>query len=390
MKEFIYVDNAATTPVSPKVLQAMLPYFTEIYSNASAIYDFGLEAKIVKEDARRKIGAALGARDNEIFFTSGGTESDNWALHGVAELRSSRGKHIITSAIEHSAVLHTAEKLEAQGFEVTYLPVDKNGQITPSDLVAAIRPDTILVSIMLANNEIGTILPIKELCNAVKMQDRQIIFHTDAVQAAGHIPLDVNDLGVDLLSLSAHKFNGPKGIGALYAKVGKALPPYITGGGQERGRRSGTDNIPGIVGMAEALDEAVKNFDVSIPKIAKLRNRLIDGVLKIPGAHLTGDPINRLPGTASFVFDGLVLQPIVKRLGDYGICASAGSACSAGSGSPARVLVAAGYSEEMSTASLRMSLSENNTEDEIAYIIEKVEVVIGLLRTEKNTFVSSR
>lgn len=379
----IYVDHAATTPVSKAALDAMIPCFTQDFGNASAIYGLGREAKKMREGARRKVADALGARVNEVYFTSGGTESDNWALHGACEMMGGRGKHIITTSIEHSAVLHTAEKLEAQGFEVTYLPVDRRGQVSPQQVAEAMRDDTILVSIMLANNEIGTILPVKELCRVVKERNRRTVFHTDAVQAVGHIPLDVRDLGVDLLSLSAHKFNGPKGIGALYARLGCAIPPYHTGGGQEKGKRSGTDNTPGIVGMAVALEEAARNMEDELPRIAAMRDRLIEGVLRIPGAHLTGDPHLRLPGSASFAFEGLPFRPIIKRLDDFGICASAGSSCSAGSGDPSRILVAAGYDEELATASVRMTLAASNTEEEIEYIIDKMAIVVEMLRTEK-------
>lgn len=387
MTQRIYVDNAGTTPLSQKAMDAMLPYFMEEFGNASAVYDMGVRAKAAREDARRKIATALGARDNEIYFTSGGTESDNWSLHGAAELRHGHGKHIVITAIEHSAVLHTAEKLESCGYDVSYLTTDDKGRITPDQVLEALRPDTVLVSIMYANNEVGTLLPIKELCAATKQYNRKILFHTDAVQAVGHIPLNVRELGVDLLSLSAHKFNGPKGIGALYMKLGSALPAYMTGGGHEKGRRSGTDNIPGIVGMAVALEESVHDIDASMPHILKLRDRLTEGVLQIGGSHLTGDPVNRLPGSASFVFEKLTNAPLIKRLADHGICASAGSACSAGSGDPSRVLLALGYPAELAKASLRITLGKYNTAEEIEYIIDTLGVLVAELRMGKSPIV---
>lgn len=388
MTRKIYADNAGTTPVSQKVMDAMLPYFMDEFGNASAVYDLGVHAKAAREDARRKIAAALGARDNEIYFTSGGTESDNWALCGSVELRKNQGNHVVITAIEHSAVLHTAEKLEAQGYDVEYLAPDEFGQITPDQLSGALRSDTILVSIMLANNEVGTILPIKELCSAVKACNRKIIFHTDAVQAVGHISLNVRDLGVDLLSLSAHKFNGPKGVGALFMKLGTSIPPFMLGGGHEKGKRSGTDNIPGIVGMATALEESVARLEETQPHIEKLRDRLIERTLQIKGAHLTGDPLRRLPGSASFVFDELVHAPIIKRLSDYGICASAGSACSAGSGDPSRVLLALGYPAELAKASVRFSLSERNTLEEMDYIADALSVIVAELRNAEPVIAS--
>ena len=383
----VYVDNAATTPLSPRVLEAMMPFLTEDYANASAIYTAGIGAKNAKEAARSTVAAAIGARQNEIYFTSGGTESDNWALLGSAELRRGRDncKHIITTAIEHSAVLHTAERLEAMGYDVTYLKPDKLGQITPEQVCDAMRDDTFLISVMLANNEVGTILPVREITAAARARRRDVIVHTDAVQAAGHIPINVKELGVDFLSISAHKFRGPKGMGAIYMRVPYTLPPMIYGGGQEKGRRSGTENIAGIVGLASALDESVKNLAVHTEYLLKLRDMLIGGVLeKIPGSYLTGDPKNRLPGAASFVFDGIPNQPIIVRLDeDHGICASQGSACSAGSGDPSRVLLAMGYPEELARASLRLTLGEQNTTEEVEYILTRLPATVELLRAAK-------
>jgi cysteine desulfurase len=377
--ERIYVDNSATTPVSEKALSAMLPYFRENFGNPSAIYSYGQEAKKALEDSRRIVAAGIGALVNEIFFTSGGTESDNWAIHSVCELKKSKGKHIISTAIEHNAVLRTLETLQKQGYDVTLLQPDTYGQISPERLKNAIRPDTILISIMTANNVVGTILPIKKLCAAA--HERGILFHTDAVQAVAHIPINVRDLGVDLLSMSAHKFHGPKGIGAMYSKLSLNLPPYITGGGQEKGRRSGTENVAGIVGMAAAIEEGTKNAGENIAAITVLRKKLVDGILKIPGAYLTGDPENRLPGLASFVFSGINEGVyIINKLNEAGICASSGSACSASSKEGPHVLTALGYDEKTARSALRISLSAFNTEREIDVILNTLPGIIEALR----------
>jgi cysteine desulfurase len=377
----VYADNAATTAMSDIAFQTMLPYFKESFGNPSATYSFGIEAKNAIEEARRTIAKAIGARVNEITFTSGGTESDNWALHGAAELRRKKGKHIITTEIEHSAVYKTAKKMEQDGYEVTFLPVNRYGQVSPSQLEEVIREDTILVSIMLANNEIGTILPIKELCNVARK--RKVLFHTDAVQVVGHIPVNVQELGVDLLSISAHKFRGPKGIGVLYVNLKTVVPPMIIGGGQEKGRRSGTSNVPGIVGMAAAIGDAAVHMEEHVAYITSLRDRLIDGVLKLPGAELTGDPVNRLPGMASFIFKGFTGEPLVPLLNEVGICASSGSACSAGSGEPSRILQAAGYSKEDALSPLRFSLNEDNTVEDVDYILSNLPGVLQKAATEK-------
>ncbi len=384
MAQTIYADNAATMPVSEKALEAMLPHFSEAYGNASAIYSPGQEAKRALEGARKKVADALGAFVNEIYFTSGGTESDNWALLGVVDaLGTKQGRHIVTSSIEHSAVFHTAEYLETRGYEVTYLDVDGQGQITPDQLAKAVRDDTILVSLMLANNEMGTILPVKDLCQAVKNRNRRTVFHTDAVQAVGHIPVNVRDLGIDLFSFSGHKFGGPKGVGAQFIRLGTSISPFLRGGGQEKGRRSGTDNVAGIVGMAVALEEAVESLDTTMPVISSMRDRLIEGVLRIPGTYLTGDPRQRLPGSASFVIEGLGKKPLITRLNEQGICVSSGSSCSSSSEEPSRVLLAAGYLEDLATASLRITLSEHNTIEEIDCIIERLGIVVNLLRREE-------
>lgn len=368
----IYADNAATTALSDTAFEAMLPYLRESYGNPSSIHSFGTEAKRAVEDARKAVAEALGARVNEIYFTSGGTESDNWALLGAAALRGRQGRHIITTEIEHNAVYRTAQQLEKQGYDVTYLPVDRYGRVAPEQLAAAIREDTILVSIMTANNEIGTLQPIPALCEAAKK--RGVLFHTDAVQAAGHVPINVRAWGVDLLSLSAHKFHGPKGVGALYVNLRTVLPPLLYGGGQEKSRRSGTTNVPGVVGMAAALGEAVREMDKALPKITTLRDRLIDGVLKLPGVKLTGHPTERLPGLASFYFENIQAEPLVTALNEAGICAGAGSACSAGSGEPSRVLKAAGILVENNkpAAPLRLSLGRYNTAAEVETILERL------------------
>lgn len=389
MKHVIYADNAATTPVSQAALQAMQPYFSESYGNASAAHSLGQEAKSALEKARRSVADSLGAFVNEIYFTSGGTESANWALAcGVQARANKRAGHVIISSIEHSAVFHTAEYLETLGYEVTYLPVSKAGQITPEQLVEAMRHETVLISIMLANNEMGTILPVKALCQAAKERNRRVIFHTDAVQAVGHIPLDVRRMGVDILSLSGHKFGGPKGTGAQFIRLGTTIPPFMHGGGQEKGRRSGTSNMPGIVGMAAALEEAVEGLAATVPQITALRNKLIWGILAIPGAYLTGDAVERLPGSASFVFDGLADRPLVTRLSEQGICVSSGSACSSSSEEPSRVLLAAGYPTELAAAPLRITLSKHNTSEEIDTIISKVAAVVESLRGQSYAPVS--
>lgn len=379
MRERIYVDNAASTPVSEKALAAMLPYFREYFGNPSAIYSYGQEAKKALEDSRRVVGKAIGALNNEIYFTSGGTESDNWALHSVGALKNKNGKHIISTAIEHNAVLRTLEKMVDRGYEITLLKPDGNGQITAEQLEGAIRNDTVLISIMMANNVIGTVLPIKALCAAAHKHN--IIFHTDAVQAVTHIPINVRSLSVDLLSLSAHKFHGPKGVGALFSKIPLMPTPYITGGGQEKGLRSGTENVAGIVGMAAAIEEGTEHLTSHTQYIRVLRDKLIENTLKIPGAYLTGDPINRLPGHASFVFEGIKYSVyVINMLNEAGICASSGSACSASSTEAPHVLSALGYDKEIARSALRISLSHYNTEKEIDRINEKLPRLIRELR----------
>lgn len=379
MNKRVYADNAGTTPVSKTALDAMLPYFTEEFGNPSGVYSYGRSAKRGIETARKKVASAIGAKPDEIFFTGSGTEANNWALRGACELRAAKGKHIITSSIEHHAIMRTCEHLEKKhGFEVSCLPVDSCGRITARQLAEAIREDTILVSIMLANNEIGTIEPIAELAAAA--HERGVLFHTDAIQAVGHIPLDVETLGVDLLSISAHKFLGPKGVGALYVRKGVRLPAFITGGGQELGKRSGTENVAGICGMAAALEEAVQSLPENTKKTTAMRDKLIENLLKIPRSALTGDPENRLPGTASFVFECIEGESMILSLDGVGICASSGSACSSGSLDPSHVLLSIGLTHEVAHGSVRLSLNELNTMDDVDYILEQLPPIIEKLR----------
>ena len=342
-EHFVYADHAATTAVTDTALAAMLPHFTRDYGNPSSLYRFAQEGKTHLEEARAQVAACLNAKPEEVYFTSGGTEADNWALRGVAELMALKGKktgHIITTAIEHHAILHTAQWLEKQGYEVTYLPVDGDGLVDPANLEQAIRPDTILISVMAANNEIGTIQPIAEIGAIARAH--KVLFHTDAVQAVGHIPVDVEAWNVDLLSLSGHKFGGPKGIGALYMKKPLRLPALIQGGGQEKGRRSGTENVPGAVGMAAALKEAVDHLAQESARLSALRDKLIAGLSVLPYTRLTGHPVKRLPGTASFVFEGVEGEALLLHLDAKGICASSGSACSSASLDPSHVLLSIG------------------------------------------------
>ena len=381
MSRFIYADHAGTTALSQTALAAMTPYFTEQYGNPSSLYRFGQEAKADLERARADIAACIGAKPEEIFFTSGGTEADNWALKGVVELMALKGKstgHIITSAIEHHALLHTAQHLEKQGYAVTYLPVDELGRVSPADVEAAIRPDTLLISIMAANNEIGTIQPVAEI-GAVARRHK-ILFHTDAVQAVGHIPVDVEAWNVDLLSLSAHKFQGPKGVGALYVRRPLRLPPLLHGGGQEKGRRSGTENVPGVIGMAAALKEAVDRLEAEGTRLSALRDRLIDGLTKLPYTRLTGDPANRLPGTASLVFEGVEGEALLLHLDARGICVSSGSACSSASLDPSHVLLAIGLPHAVAHGSIRISLGRENTGEDVEYLLKEIPQVVSQLR----------
>ncbi|MEL4105750.1 cysteine desulfurase family protein [Oscillospiraceae bacterium WX1] len=376
----IYVDNAATTAVSDIAFNAMLPYFRDSFGNPSATHSYGTQAKSAVEESRKTIATCLGARVNEIYFTSGGTESDNWALMSSVALRQ-KGRHLITTEIEHSAVYKTAQYLEKKGYEVTFLPVDRYGLVSPEQLEEAIREDTILVSIMTANNEIGTIQPIRELCAVAKKH--RVLFHTDAVQAAGHIPIYVGELGVDMLSISSHKFHGPKGIGALYINIRTVLPPMVIGGGQEKGKRSGTLNVSGIVGMAAALGDASSRMDEIVGKTTAMRDMLTTEILKMPGVQLTGHPENRVPGIASFIFSGISGEPLIAALNEAGICASAGSACSAGSGEPSRILKALGLTQMENAAPLRLSISEYNTPEQMNQIIAALPAALKRAAAER-------
>lgn len=374
----IYLDNAATTRVRKEVMEAMLPWFTEDFGNASSVHSFGRKTQRAVDEARDRVASLLGASATEIYFTSGGTEADNWAIKGYALRHKDKGKHIITSAIEHHAVLHSFEALKKQGFEVTLLPVDEYGVVKPESLKAAMRPDTTLVSVMMANNEIGTIEPIAELAKIAKAGGAA--FHTDAVQAVGHIPVNIKDLGVDMLTLAAHKFHGPKGIGALYIRKGVSLDNMMDGGSHERGKRAGTTNHPGIIGLAKALELSVNEMPETTPRVTALRDRLIKGVLQIRDARLNGHPTQRLPGNANFSFSGMEGEALVLSLDIAGIAASSGSACSSGSLEPSHVLMAIGIPIGAAHSSLRLSIGEDNTEEEIDYTIGKVAQIIERLR----------
>lgn len=377
---FVYADNAATTRIAPQVLDAMLPYLKEEYGNPSTLYKLGREAKIAIEKAREQVAQVIGAKAEEIFFTGSGTEADNMALKGVLYGPAGKGKkHLITTKIEHHAILHTAMALEKEGFQVTFLDVDKNGRVDLEELKQAITPDTALVSIMAANNEVGTIQPIEEIGKICR--EKGVLFHTDAVQAFGHMPLDVNKMNIDLLSLSAHKINGPKGSGALYIRRGLGLRPVIEGGGQERNRRSGTENVAGIVGLGQAAQLAMETMEEESARLKALAKKLTDGVLQIPETILTGDPENRLPGACSFAIGAIEGESLVLYLDMEGICTSTGSACSTGSLDPSHVLMAIGLSHEVSHGSLRVTLGRFNTEEEVDYIIETLPKVVEKLRS---------
>ncbi|MDR1158753.1 MAG: aminotransferase class V-fold PLP-dependent enzyme [Oscillospiraceae bacterium] len=367
---FVYSDNAATMPLSKEAFEAMLPFLRDNFGNASSVYGVAREAARALYGAREDVARALGAKPEEIYFTGGGTEADNWALKGAAEARCARGRHIVTTAIEHHAVLHTAEYLAKQGYEITLLPVDEQGRVSPEQVRAALRPDTILVSVMTANNEIGTIEPVREIASVTRAHGA--LFHTDAVQAVGHIPVDVTDLGVDLLSLAGHKFGGPKGVGALYIRKGVRIAPLLHGGGHERGQRSGTENVAGAVGLAAALTHAVRTLPETKALVTARRARVIENLSLIPFSRLTGDPVHRLPGNISFVFEAVEGESLVLGLDMAGVCASSGSACSSGSLDPSHVLLAIGLPHEVAHGSLRLTISENNTEEEIDYLIEQV------------------
>lgn len=379
-KRFIYADNAATTAVSEEVLQAMLPHFRIAFGNASSIYKLGRDAQHDVEDARAKVAKAIGAEPREIFFTSCGSESDNWAIKGIAENLAKRGKkHIVTSVFEHHAVLHTCEYLEKKGFEVTYVPVSDKGLIDPEDVRNAIRDDTALVTIMYANNEIGTIQPIEEIAAVCK--EKKVIFHTDAVQALGHVDIDVKKQGIDMLSLSGHKIHAQKGIGALYVRKGIVLPNLIHGGAQERNKRAGTENVPAIVGLGVAIETATKNIAERNAVIVPRRNRLIDGILKLTYTRLNGDRDKRLPGNLNISIEGIEGESLLLMLDQYGICASSGSACTSGSLDPSHVLLAIGLKHEVAHGSLRLSIEENVTDEDVDYILEVIPKIVERLRS---------
>ena len=375
----IYADNAATTKVSKKAVEAMLPYFTEEYGNASSLYSFGQDAKEALEKSREILANALGCEPREITFTSGGSEADNQAIFTAAALGAKKDKkHIISSKFEHHAVLHTLDKLKKQGYEITLLDVGSEGIVKPEQVRDAIREDTCLVTIMYANNEVGTVQPIAEIGAVCK--EKGVLFHTDAVQAVGHLNINVKEENIDMLSLSAHKFHGPKGVGALYARKGILLENVINGGAQERGRRAGTENVPGIVGMATALTEAIEKLDENAAHVSAMRDKLIEGLSKITYSELNGDATRRLPGNVNFCFEGIEGESLLLLLDDKGICASSGSACTSGSLDPSHVLLAIGRPHEVAHGSLRLSLSEDVTEEEVDYIIESVNDVVWLLR----------
>ena len=376
----VYADNAATTKMSPAAIKAMLPYMETIWGNPSSLYGAGQRAAEALQEARERIAKCFGATAGEIYFTSGGSEADNQAIISAAKLGERKGKkHIISTAFEHHAVLHTLNKLQKAGFDIELLDVHENGVIHPSQVADAIREDTCLVTIMYANNEIGSIQPIGEIGKICKAKG--VLFHTDAVQAAGHLPIDVVAQNIDMLSLSAHKFHGPKGTGVLYARKGILLTNIIEGGAQERGKRGGTENVPAIMGMATALEEACQNLKENTEKVTRLRNRLIEGLSQIPHSILNGDPVKRLPGNVNFCFEGIEGESLLLLLDDKGICASSGSACTSGSLDPSHVLLAIGRPHEVAHGSLRLSLCENNTEEEVEYILQSVPGIVEYLRS---------
>ncbi|MBQ1993980.1 MAG: cysteine desulfurase NifS [Lachnospiraceae bacterium] len=380
MDKYIYLDNAATTQVYPEVFEAMKPYFTEYYANPSSIYSFADEAKKAVDESRKAIADFIGARTEEIYFTAGGSESDNWAIKATARAYGDKGKHIITSKIEHHAVLHTCQELEKQGFEVTYIDVDENGIVLIDELKKAIRPDTILITIMTANNEIGTIEPIAEIGAIAK--EHGILFHTDAVQAFAHIPMNVDEMNIDMLSASGHKFNGPKGVGFMYIRRGVKIGSFVHGGAQERQRRAGTHNVTGIVGMAKALELAKASMDERIAYETELRDYLIKRVTEeIPYSRLNGDRVKRLPNNANFCFRFIEGESMLILLDQNGICGSSGSACTSGSLDPSHVLLAIGLPHEIAHGSLRLTLSEKNTKEEIDFVVDKLKGIIERLRS---------
>lgn len=375
----VYLDNAATTALSPKVLEKMMPYLTEVYGNASSPHSFGQTARVAVEHAREQVARAINADPNEIVFTGCGTESDDTVLFGVAERYAKRGDHIITTNVEHHAILHACAALEKKGIKVTYLPVDENGLVTPEQVRDAITDKTILVSVMFANNEVGTIMPIPEI--AAVCHERGVLFHTDAVQAAGHLPIDVKAMGIDMLSLSGHKFHGPKGVGVLFERKGIRLPSYIIGGEQEKGRRAGTENVAGIVGLGEALELAVTNMEETSARMIKMRDRLIEGIeATIPEVKLNGHRTKRLPNNVNFSIKYIEGESILLMLDMAGIAASSGSACTSGSLDPSHVLLALGLTHEVAHGSVRLTLGDDTTEEDIDYVLETLPKVAHRLR----------
>ena len=374
----IYLDNAATTALSPKVLEAMMPYLTTVYGNPSSVHAFGQEAKKGLDAARDQVASALNCTPGEVIFTGCGTESDNTAILGVAEKYKNKGKHIITSSVEHHAVLHTCEHLQKQGYDVTYLPVDEYGRVTAEQVREALREDTILVTIMFANNEVGTIMPIPEI--AAVCHEKGVLFHTDAVQAIGHVPVDVKAMGIDMLSLSAHKFHGPKGVGALYCRKGIKLPSYIMGGAQEKGRRAGTENVAGIVGLGAAIKLACDNLSENAAKMTILRDRLMRGLAEIPEVKLNGHPTERLPNNVNYSMKYIEGESILLKLDLSGIAASSGSACTSGSLDPSHVLLAMGLPHEIAHGSVRLTLGDDTTQEDIDYTIEQLKEIVAYLR----------
>lgn len=380
MKKTIYLDNAATTKTRPEVVEAMLPYFTEFYGNPSSIYSFSDEPKKAVANGREIIAKSIGAKTNELYFTGGGSESDNWALKATAEAYKSKGNHIITSKIEHHAILHTCEWLEKNGFEVTYVDVDENGALKLDELKKAIRPTTILISVMFANNEIGTIQPIKEIGEIAK--EHGILFHTDAVQAYGHVPINVDELHIDMMSASGHKINGPKGIGFLYIRTGVKIRSFIHGGAQERKRRAGTENVTGIVGFGKAAEIAAANMEARTKYESELRDYLMDRVMaEIPYTRINGGHTNRLPNNANFSFQFIEGESMLIMLDDKGICGSSGSACTSGSLDPSHVLLAIGLPHEIAHGSLRLTLSEETTKEDIDYTVDNLKAIVARLRS---------
>ena len=380
MKKTIYLDNAATTKTRPEVVEAMLPYFAEFYGNPSSIYSFSDEPKKAVAAGREAIAKSIGAKTNELYFTGGGSESDNWALKATAEAYKSKGNHIITSKIEHHAILHTCEWLENHGFEVTYIDVDENGVLKLDELKKAIRPTTILISVMFANNEIGTIQPIKEIGEIAK--EHGILFHTDAVQAYGHVPINVDDLHIDMMSASGHKINGPKGIGIMYIRTGVKIRSFIHGGAQERKRRAGTENVPGIVGYGLAAERANKSMKERTAKEIEIRDHMISRILtEIPYVRLNGDKVKRLPNNVNVSIQFIEGESLLLMLDNFGICASSGSACTSGSLDPSHVLLAIGLPHEIAHGSLRMTLSEETTMEDVDFVVDKLKDITANLRS---------